>query len=234
MNLQATLVAVAVAALPTVLSAGPVAEAEADLRTAYGHYRTALFQSNAGKADATAAAIAALASAWGSLSMDWNDKPPPQYADDPALAATLSQVAALVAAASEEVAAGELAAAHETLEGVRDAIGALHARNHMIGFSDRMNAYHAVMEEVLAEGVPADGSLGALREHAAVLAYLAADIAAHPAPEAADPAYAPMIDALVSSVASLQAATRAGDVDAAKAAVSALKMPYAKLFATFG
>lgn len=234
MNWRTAFGVAAIAILPTGLSAGAFSDFETDLREAYGHYRTALFQSNAGKAEPTQAAIEALSGAWAALEADWAAEPPPQYADDPGFGTTLDSVAAIVDEAAGEAAAGQLAEAHETLEGVREEIGALHMRNGIVRFSDRMNAYHAVMEEVLTAGVPADGSLGQLREEAAVLMYLARDIVAHPAPEAADPAYAPMVDDLLASVAALQEAARAGDAAAAKAALGALKMPYAKLFARFG
>lgn len=234
MNWKTSLAALAIMAVPTLSSAGPFADFETALRTTYGNYRTALFQSNAGKADQTQAAISALAQSWDALQADWGATPPPQYADDPEFGPMFPAVSALTAKAAEQAAAGTLHEAHITLEGIREQIGALHMRNGLIGFSDRMNAYHAVMEEVLADGVGDDGTLGHLREQAAVLNYLAQDIAAHPAPESADPAYGPLVDALLASVAAVQDAARAGDVDAATAALGALKVPYAKLFAKFG
>ena len=73
----------------------------------------------------------------------------PQYADDGAVPAALAAVAAHTAKAAEAVAAGNLPEAHEALEGIRAEIGALHSRNGLATFSDRMNAYHAAMETVL-------------------------------------------------------------------------------------
>ena len=99
-----------------------------------------------------------------------------------------------------------------------------------------MNAYHAQMELVLDTDYAAMGpaAIGALAQSAAVLRYLADEVSKHPAPEAANPAYAPLVAGLNSSVKALNDAVQAGDLAAALAAVGALKTPYAKLFAKFG
>jgi hypothetical protein len=73
-----------------------------------------------------------------------------------------------------------------------------------------------------------------LREDAAVLSYLADDVAAHPAPEASDPAYAPLLTAVMTSVTTLREAARAGDAAAAKQAINGLKPAYSKFFLKFG
>ena len=190
---------------------------------------------NAGKPEAAVKAVDAFQQKWDALAAA-NSSAPPQYADDPAYGETLAKVAAIAKSAAGEVAAGKLPEAHETLEAIRFQIGGLHERNGIVGFSDRMNAYHAKMEEVLTSdysGFDAAG-LGALREDAAVLAYLAADIKAHPPVEASDPAYKPLLDGMIDSVAKLAAAAKSGDAAAAKAALGGLKVPYSKLFLKFG
>jgi len=216
--------------------AGPFADFESQLRDAYATYRAALFQTNTGKEDGSAKALAGLARKWDGLSADWAASPPPQYADDPAYAETLANVRASIAAAADRVDAGDLPGAHETLEAVRDALGDLHLRNGIVTFSDRMNAYHARMEHVLTTDYAPMGeaALGALREEAAVLTYLADDIAAHPAPEADDLDYAPRLAALRQSVQALQDAARAGDLEAALAAARGLKKPFSQFFVKFG
>ncbi len=216
-------------------SAGPVADFETAMRGAYADYRGALFQTNSNKPDAAAQAVDAFRQKWAALTAA-NPAAPPQYADDPAYAATLAKVAAIADKAANEVAAGELPKAHETLEAIRFAVGGLHERNGIVGFSDRMNAYHAKMEEVLGKdyGGFDSAGLGALREDAAVLAFLAADIKAHPPVEAADPAYGKLLDAMTDSVTALANAARTGDAAAAKSALGGLKVPYSKLFLKFG
>lgn len=103
-----------------------------------------MFHSNSGNAEAT--------------------NPPPQYEDDGGFANTLKAVETLTAEAQGKVngckvEGGNLAKAHEALEGVRAQFGALHLRNGLHGFSDRMNACQARMVEVLNILIPADGSM---------------------------------------------------------------------------
>jgi uncharacterized protein YukE len=221
--------------LPATGFAGPVHDAEYQLRDVYLDYRLALFQSSAGNADATAKALQSLNQKWEALSQEWTSAPPPQYADDSLLAGTMATVDTVIDKAADEAGRGDLATAHATLEAIRSEIGNLHGRNGVIGFSDRMNAYHAEMEKVL-EGEVGENSdaMAALRDAAAVLAYLAGDIAEHPAPEAADPAYGPLVDGLLKSVQALQTAAQSGDAAGVKAAIAGLKPAYSKLFLKFG
>ncbi len=217
--------------------AGDVAKFESELRSAYAGYRKALFASNSGTAADTVAAVDHFSAQWAALMVEWRSARPPQYADDPKWPETLAQVAAALDTAKKQAADGQLAAAHDTLEQVRAAFSALHARNGIIGFSDRMNAYHDQMEKMLALD-PALYDKKVAPEVVAlagVLDYLAADIEAHPAPEAATaPDYASALLAFRASVTAVLAAAEAGDPAAVKAAVAGLKPAYARFFRQFG
>lgn len=214
--------------------AGPVSDFETALRGVYGQYRLALFATNMGNADKSAAAIAAFQAGWADLAATVPNAP--QYQDDAAVPATFAAVAEHAAKAAEATKAGNLPEAHGALEGIRAEIGALHARNGISTFSDRMNAYHAAMEEVLATD-PAQldaAGIAGLAEKAAVLGYLARQIAEMPAPEAADPAYPALAEAFQTSVISMVDAVRSGDPAAIKAALGGLKPAYSKFFVQFG
>jgi hypothetical protein len=219
--------AMALVALTAISSAGEVRDSEARMRGAYADYRAALFATNAGKAEQARNSVKAFRSAWDAVDAA---APPPQYEDDPEFADTVKAVAAIADAAQAEIAAGDLAKAHETLEGIREQIGDLHARNGVQGFSDRMNAYHARMELVI--GMSTDDPV-AVAEQAAILDYLAADVAANP-PAGADESFNGLMSAVTASVGALQTAARSGDGAAIKAAIGGLKVPYSKLFLKFG
>ncbi|WP_373049914.1 hypothetical protein [Thalassovita aquimarina] len=232
---------IAAVMLGTILSgpvlAGPVGEFKTTYRETYARYRAALFQTNTGQAEALAKAMTAFAGAWDAFAGRYGETPPPTFSEDPAWSDTMSAVSAAIRRAGEQVAAGELPAAHETLERVRDLLGEMHARNGIETFSDRMNAYHAAMEQVLVMDLSvldAD-TLGLLRERAAVLSYLAGDLLARPPKDAAGNAdYAKLSKAFEASVAAVLDAARAGDREAVRAAVAGLKKPYARLFVKFG
>jgi len=220
----------------SVAIAGPVQDFENDMRAAYGDYRGALFFTNANKPDEAAKAVAAFEQKWDALGADYAAAPP-HYADDPAYKQTLAKVSEIVKTAADEVAAGKLPEAHETLEAIRDQIGELHMRNGVISFSDRMNAYHAEMEHVLGKDYGDLDAVGmaVLVGDAAVLDYLAVQVADHPPAEAAgNPAFEAAMKPFMNSVETLQAAARSGDAAAARKAIGGLKGPYSKLFLQFG
>lgn len=211
--------------------AGPVKDFETDLRAAYGQYRISLFATNAAKPDEAAKSLAAFKTAWTSIA----GRPvPPHYSDDARYADVLKSVASIADKATGEIAAGKLAEAHETLEAIRDEIGGLHARNGIVGFSDRMNAYHARMEHVLGLAPQLDAAgLAAIAGDLAVLGYLADDIVANP-PADADASFTALAGDMQKSLAAARAAVAAGVLATAKTALGGLKAPYAKLFLKFG
>jgi hypothetical protein len=217
--------------------AGPVTDFEATYGEMYAGYRSALFATNSGSAEKSAAALDGLQKNWATLVTTYGQTPPPQYESDPLWGETIAEVTGSIAKATEAVSAGNLPESHETLEAVREAFSALHARNGIETFSDRMNAYHAEMERILGLDLttldaPAKETV---LEHAAVLAYLAQDVlSAPPANAEGNADYAALSAAMQTSVDQLLSAARAGDDDAIKAAVGGLKVPYSKFFLKFG
>lgn len=232
-----TRLSIAVLASLTPAFAGPVADFETAYGEMYAGYRSALFATNSGSAEKSAAALDGLGQQWAAMIATYGENPPPQYEDDANWDAMIAEVSGSIAKATEAVANGDLPKSHETLEGVREAFSALHARNGIETFSDRMNAYHAEMEKILgldlaALDAPAKQTV---LEHAAVLAYLAQDVLTAPPPGASDsPDYAALSAAMQASVDQLVTAARSGDDAGIKAAVGGLKVPYSKFFLKFG
>ncbi len=214
-------------ALATPSLAGDFADYEKDMRNAYGSYRAALFMTSTGKAEESTKAVQKFSVAWGELTAG---DPPPQYVDDEGYRGTVSAVGSIAATAAEEIAAGKLTEAHETLEDIRDEISDLRIRNGLYGFSDRMNAYHARMEDVLAKPdmPPAEAV-----EEAAVLVYLTMEIHKNPPTDANDE-FLSLMSAFEDSVYNFKNAAESGDAAAIKAAIGGLKPPYSKLFLKFG
>ncbi|MGL4240130.1 MAG: hypothetical protein ACRCTI_03365 [Beijerinckiaceae bacterium] len=217
--------------MATAAWAGPFTDAEAQMRQAYADYRAALFQTNQKDKAATEAALAAFRARWTALATAWKASPPPQYADDGKLRETLDAVARIASEAQATATLGDLPKSHEILEAIRDQLGALRIRNGVIAFSDRMNAYHEVMEH--AVDMPEMTQASAL-EHAAVLAYLAKDLAANRPAGVDAAAFDAALKALEASVNAFQTAARSGDKAAIDAARKALKPPYSRMFLRFG
>lgn len=218
----------------TTAQAGPVQEFEAQLRGSYGSYRAALFATNSGDAAKSAQALEGFDKSWSGLIAGYAEAPPPQYEADVKWAQTLTNVQATIADARSQIAGGDLPTAHLTLEAVRNEFGDLHTRNGLFGFSDRMNDYHAEMEEILALNLAATDPV-TLAEHAGILGYLAAKIETHPAPEAAgNTEYDSLQQPFLVSVKAFEMAVKSGDAAAIAAAAAGLKVPYSKFFLKFG
>lgn len=218
-------------------NSGPVADFENALYAAYADYRVALFMTNNGKTEESSKAMSEMISKWSKIEADWGESPPPQYADDPKWHDTLSAVAETAEKAAAEVGANKLPEAHATLEKIREEIGELHQRNGIQSFSDRLNAYHSVMEKILETDLSKldDANFMHINEEAAVLAFLA-DEALDNAPQetASSAEFGPLAKAMAGSANELLSAARARDAEKLKTAIARLKPAYAKLFLKFG
>lgn len=225
-----------VALLAGAAMAGPVRDFEEAYRGMYGSYRAALFMTNSGSAEKSAGSMKAFSDKWEALMATYRAAPPPQYMDDPDWAVQMELVDMMLAKAQGEVASGALGEAHETLEGVREVFGALHLRNGVQLYSDRMNAYHAEMEHVL-DMDPTTASAADLAGKAAVLEYLAAQVALLPPVEVQNTEnaeYTKLMADFMGSVAAFRVAVDSGDAEAVKTAIAGLKKPYSILFLKFG
>ncbi len=221
----------------TGANAGPFNDFEKALAAAYAPYRAALMQTNQKDKAATEQSLQAFGGKWAELMKTYKTAPPPQYADDPKWPETIGSVEQMISAAKNEAAKGDLVKAHNVLEGVRVQLGHLRSRNGVITFSDRMDAYHEKMEQILAStyGGYDIGGIGALREDVTVLAHLAQLLPVHaPAAFGQEPSFKEALAGLNSSIDALQTAARKGDKPSIEKAIQGLKGPYAKMFVKYG
>lgn len=214
---------------------GPYADFERALRGAYAPYRAALLQTNQKDRAGTEKSLAAFEAAWSKLMESYRAAPPPQYADDPQWHRTVSSIDETIASAKAETAKGDLAKAHDVLEAVRDRLGELRARNGVITFSDRVDAYHERMEHTLAAKYTGSEGAAMLRENAAVLVHLSGLIERHaPLGLKENDEFKESLAAMIAATNALQNAARIGDAAAIEKALKALKPAYARLFVKFG
>ena len=105
----------ALALVSSAVLAGPMQDFERSLRAAYGDYRAALFLTNSGQAEKAAKRLEMFQGKWAKIAKAV-DSPPPQYAEDPLFAETLTSVATIAQDAAASVEQGKLEPAHEKLE----------------------------------------------------------------------------------------------------------------------
>jgi hypothetical protein len=225
--------------LAAMAAGAHAADAATDaMQAAYAPYRQALFATNTGKAEASAKTLGASRAQWDKVVQQFGATPPAPYDRDPAFSQTLEQVNAVYAKAGEQVQAGELSEAHETLEQVRHLLADLRQRNGVVVYSDAMNAYHAAMEQVLGQGRQLlEEPKGELRLMAqlGVLQHLAQALQSQaPAAWRDDAEFNAARTAVTQSVARLHDALLAGDKAAVQQALQGLKKPYAMLFVRWG
>lgn len=208
------------------------------VQAAYAPYRVVLLRTNTKSQAESEQAMAAARRSWQSGVEPHAARPPAPYDRDPAVADTLSQVAAIYAKAEAQIREQKLPEAHETLEAVRDLLAELRRRNGVVVYSDHVNAYHAQMEHALVEAPKLlGGPQGPLLLMAEVgkLEFLAAQLRAQaPAAVAKDTEFVAALQAVEASVAALRSAVLAQDVVATREALGKLKAPYSRLFVKFG
>ena len=217
------------------LAADPVTDL---MQAANGPYRMALYKTNSKSQDEALRAVTQAQETWAKLATQYSAKPAAPYDRDPAFAASVSEVNQVYEQALKQVKAGELTAAHNTLERVRDVMADMRLRNNVVVFSDHMNAYHSQMEVILmhgAETLAQPKGLLLLTAQTGALNYLAKQLEEQaPAHLKTNPEFDGLLKAVNQSVSKLEAALLNQDTAAAKEAASKLKGPYSKLFAKFG
>lgn len=233
-GLSAVALALALLAAP-VRAADPVTDA---MQAAYVPYRAALFKTNAKVQADSEQAVADARAQFRALGERYADRPPVPYDRDPAFAATLRKVDEVLAKAEVQIKARDLAQGHETLEEVRDLLGALRRRNGVVVFSDHMNAYHEEMEHLVNDGVATmtkPGGMMTLAGQAAVLDYLAKRLKSEaPVALVTDTEFTSLVDAVQASVSGLRAAIARQDEAAVREAIARIKSPYSRLFIKYG
>jgi hypothetical protein len=225
-------------ALATCAPARAADAATEAIQAAYAPYRVALFRTNGQSQPEAQKAIDQAQQAWQGVIERFAARPPVPYDRDPAFADTLREVAAVYDKAGRQIQAGQLTAAHDTLEAARDLLAALRQRNGVVVFSDAMNAYHAEMEHLLIQGpamLAGPQGLPRFTAQVGVLDYLARQLRAQaPASLRQNAEFDALLKDLETSVQPLLQAALAQDAAALGVALGRLKPAYSKLFMKFG
>ena len=210
-----------------------------DVDTAYGAYRKALFQTNKMDAEKSAKANSSFQSQWKQILKSYRTSPPEAFSSDPKWAETLVNIEKIAGKSSQLIEKGQLAEAHEHLEGIRDELSELRKRNSVIVFSDHINNYHEVMEGLLLGGYTPDkiddSAMDSIRGQLSVLLYLAEAIKDNsPAKYSDIEQFQQLRKGLFSSLETLDKALTSKNPEAISKSIKMLKPPYAKLFVNFG
>lgn len=210
-----------------------------DVNNAYANYRMALFQTNKNNQTKSLESALSFQQQWLAITEKYGDAPPEVYAADPQWRPTLVNIGDITALGIREILADKLSAAHETLEAIRDELGALRQRNQVSTFSDHVNDYHEAMESLLhLELKPYDiddKALLFIREQLAVLDYLAEKMKENaPAEYLKKDKFNKALKGVFNSLKKLRQAVDEKNTDKIVKAIKELKPAYAKVFVKFG
>jgi hypothetical protein len=210
-----------------------------DVNKAYASYRMALLQTNKKNQTKSLESALSFQQQWLTITEKHGGEPPEVYAADPQWYSTLIKIGDITALSIREILSEKLSAAHDTLEAIRDELGALRQRNQVIIFSDHVNDYHEAMESLLhLELKPYDiddKGLLIIREELAVLDYLADKMKENaPAEYLKKEKFDQAMKGIFSSLKKLRQAVDEKNPDKVVRAVKELKPAYAKVFVKFG
>lgn len=216
-------------------AADPVTEA---MQKAYGPYRVALFKTNNDAQEESRQAVIQAQQGWKQIADKFGAKPPVPYDRDAAFSDSLAEVSRVYAKALDEIGRNQLTQAHETLEEARDVMAEMRRRNHVVVFSDHMNAYHAEMEHIVSQGeklLAQPNGMLLLTARAGVLEYLASRLQSEaPADYLNNEEFKGLLTSVNASVAEFKTALLAQDATKVKEAIGKIKKPYSRLFIKFG
>ncbi len=204
-------------ALAGAARASNLADFNMAVADAYGHYRAAAAYLRTGNAALAAIELEEAGEKWRALETRFIAGPPDAFADDPAWASTLTRIGTGLEQALAATDAGDFKAAGEALVPTRGELGDLRARNNIIVFSDRVDAFTAAMDRLWRfRHEPPDFSAAAarreLRSGTAVLEYLLRQCReAAPAGLRSDPDFKRFLDSGVEGVERLWRAIETKD-----------------------
>ena len=210
-----------------------------DVNDAYASYRMALIQTNKKNQTKSLESAVNFQQQWLAITEKYGAAPPEVYSADPQWYSTLIRIGDIAALSIREILSEKLSSAHDTLEAIRDQLGALRQRNQVGTFSDHVNNYHEAMESLLhLELKPYDiddKGLLIIREELAVLDYLAGKMKENaPAEYLKNDDFKKAMNNVLGSLKKLRQAVDEKNPDQVVQAIKELKPAYAKVFVKFG
>lgn len=233
-------VLLAVVLNPAVAAASELGAFNAEFAQAYPSYRQAMFYLRSDNQAVAALELDGFVARWDALVERWAGNPPDTYADDPAWAEALRDVAARGRRALALLDAGDGAGATAALAPVRGLLGELRRRNGVAIFSDCIDELSAAMDVFARHRRELDDLTDAeaaepVRRHAAVVAWLF-DRCDRRAPEAIakDSEFRRLMDGAKVSMDKVWAAFETGDSRLYRIGIGELRSFERILFLRFG
>jgi len=209
------------------------------VQNAYTDYRMALFQSNKGRSTEARDSMEQFIDQWSAILDKYLDDPPCVYAADPLWSKSLTEIKSIMQEGLSAAEADDLSHAHEIIERIRDVLGDLRHRNHVIAFSDYVNKYHTQMEYVInvfgSEEEFSPQERLSLREALAVLRYLGKEMEANaPVRYTHNPQFSELLNTNFDAINQVVSSLNSPESLKLKNAIKRLKPVFSMFFINFG
>jgi len=209
------------------------------VQNAYADYRMALFQSNQGRSIEARDSMEQFLDKWNAILDKYLDDPPCIFAEDPLWSKSLTEVKSIMQQGLSAAEADDLSHAHEIIERIRDVLGELRHRNHVVAFSDYVNKYHTQMEYIInvfgSEDNYSQQERQSLREALAVLQYLGKEMEANaPARYSSDPRFSELMNTNFDAINQVASSLNSPESLQLKNAIKRLKPAFSMLFINYG
>lgn len=158
------------------------------------------------------AAVEKFSKHWARFRNEYGATPPPHLEQAPDWPQTIAQVSQTLMQAQMSAMGGRARQARSQVAGIPDLLGQMHRRNGYLHPADMLTRYRQQLSVVVRLDLDDPDGIGRLREQAAVLAHLAAQMAATVPPARISQAeHDKTMARLVASVSALQSAARRAD-----------------------
>ena len=232
--------AILLGVLPQQVLASELGAFNGAFADAWGHYRQAVFYGRSGNVAVAALALDEFVAKWSALTARFGDDPPDAFAGDRAWKDTLDSIGAIARQGLEQLDAGDVESAGQTLAPIRGIAGDLRRRNGVTVYSDEIDELSAAMDvlaryrrEIEDLGNPED--LALVTRQASVVAYLFDKCNAQAsAAVKGDPEFRRLIEGARESMDKLWASLRSGDIRLYRIGIGELRSYERILFLRFG
>ncbi len=215
--------------VPATVDEAEFAQIMAEANSAYIKALVSTSQKNT---SASEASINLLVERLTYVSETYGQAPPEMYANDKNWTGEIKRAVLIAAYSQEMLASGDIEAAHNALEPMRDLFFSLHERNGVIHMGDLLTVFHASMEEAITFANAND--TGMVASYIPTLEEEWQDVKDSDRPASADEEYDQTLAQVDSAIGVLNSSLTTGDSAEIKTNAENLRLAFARVFAKYG
>ncbi|MEZ5335209.1 MAG: hypothetical protein R2741_08230 [Methanolobus sp.] len=195
-------------------------------------YVRALVSTSQKNVSASESSLNILADRLSYISENYGENPPEMYATDKNWKTEIKRAVLIAKYSQEKLVEGDIEAAHEVLEPMRDLFFSLHERNNVLHMGDYMTVFHASMEEAIDAANANDTETVAT--YIPRLGKEWQDVKNTDKPASADEGYNQSLSQVDAAIEQLNDSVNSGNSTLVQEDAESLRLSFAKVFAKYG